>query len=391
MKAATVANAPRVVFAGGGTGGHLTPGVQVARALAERAGDDGRFLFLRGKRRVEALVLSDAPGETRPLPGLRAPVGIGGRLAFVAKLPAMFARSIWILQRFKADTVIGLGGYGAVPAVLAGRALGCRVVLLEQNVKPGLANRLLGPLAHHVCCAHEATAAAFRAGVRTGNPVRAIERTDAGREAACRRFGFDPDRITLLVVGGSQGAQGLNTLVCDNLGALTPLADRLQVLHIAGERDRERVAEGYRRFGLCARVEAFVTDMELAYRVADAALCRAGGTTIAELAVAGLPAVLVPYPHHRDRHQYENARAFADAGAGFVLDECDADAVRFRATIGRLLEDPSLRTQASVRARAIGCPSAAADVASVVLGQRRFDEGVAVTADDSGRTIDAAT
>lgn len=383
--------APRVVFAGGGTGGHLVPGVQVARALADRAGDAGRFLFLRGPRRVEALALSDAPGEIRPLPGLRAPVGLRGRLAFAAKLPAMFARSIWILQRFKADTVIGLGGYGAVPAVLAGRALGCRVVLLEQNVKPGLANRLLGPLAHHVCCAHEATATAFRAGVRTGNPVRPIERTSDARGSACRRFGVDPERITLLVVGGSQGAQGLNRLVCDNLGALTPLADRLQILHIAGERDRERVAEAYRRFGLRARVEAFVTDMELAYRVADAALCRAGGTTIAELAVAGLPAVLVPYPHHRDRHQYGNAHAFADAGAGFVLDENEADAVRFRATIGRLLEDPALRTQASARARALGRPSAAADVAAVVLGERRFDEGAMGPADDSGRTTDAAT
>lgn len=348
---------PHVVFAGGGSGGHLVPGVHLANEIRCRRGG-GRFLFLRGRRRVESLVLEHAPGVTRELTGLRTPRGVTGRLEFAVRLPALLARSIEILRRFRADTVIGLGGYGAVPPVLAGRTLGLRVLLLEQNVRPGLATQLLGPFAESVCCAFDETVGEFSNGLLTGNPVPPRD----GRlepAAAFERFGFSPDRRTLLVVGGSQGAHGLNRLVVEQLGVLTPLGGTLQILHITGENDREWVERAYRRFRLSARVHAFVPDMQSAYRVADVVITRAGGTTLAELALAGLPAVLVPFPHHRDRHQYANARVFAAAGAGFVLEEGATDAAAFSGSAGALLRDPDLRQRMGRAASRLARPDAA--------------------------------
>jgi len=364
-----------VVFAGGGSGGHLVPGVRVAEELQRIAGGEGRYLFIRGHRRIECLVLDQAPGETWLLKGLIAPRGLAGKALFVIKMPALFARSLRILRRFGADSVIGLGGYGAVPTVLAARALGLRVLLLEQNAHPGLANRLLGPFAHAVCCSHARTAREFLNGRLTGNPVfQDLENLD--RDAALRRFGFSADRLTLLVVGGSQGAHGLNTLVLRHLSVLSPLAESLQILHITGEADREWAEAEYRRFGLTARVESFLADMEQAYRVTDVILSRAGGTTLAELASAGLPSVLVPFPHHRDRHQYSNARIFVQEGAGFLLPEEKGDAASFGATVGVMLKDSNLRAKMSRAASRLAKPLAARHVAELLLAPLRKEGAI---------------
>jgi UDP-N-acetylglucosamine--N-acetylmuramyl-(pentapeptide) pyrophosphoryl-undecaprenol N-acetylglucosamine transferase len=363
-----IAADPVVVFAGGGSGGHLVPGMRLAEEIRRRRGE-ARFLFLRGPRQIEGLVLEGAPGETRRLKGLSAPRGWRGRVAFAVTLPALLARSMRILRQFDADTVVGLGGYGAVPAVLAGRALGLKVVLLEQNARPGLATRLLGPLAHAVCCAFPQTAGQFLNGRVTGNPVSRPP-SDVDRDAAFRRFDLSPDRSTLLVVGGSQGARGLNRLVCDNLDSLTAVRESLQVLHLAGQADRTWVERAYSARGMRARVEAFVPDMPLAYRVADAVVSRAGGTTLAELAVAGLPAVLVPYPHHRDRHQYANARLFEEAGAAFVLPEESAQPAAFGRTVGRLVRDAALRSAMGSAAAGLGRPDAARRIVEVMANGR---------------------
>lgn len=358
----------RVVFAGGGSGGHLVPGVCVAEEIRNRD-DRGCVLFLRGRRQVEGLVLARAPGEVRRLQGLRTPRGAAGRMMFGLRFPLLLARTIHVLRRFRADTVVGLGGYGAVPAVVAARCLGLKVVLLEQNLRPGLATRILGPLADAVCCAFKGTADGLANGLPTGNPVRPPAR-ELDRGAACRRFGLDPERLTLLVAGGSQGARGLNRLVVRGLPALSSFVDRIQVLHLAGAADRESAAAAYRRFGFEARVESFVPDMETAYRVADVALSRAGGTTLAELAACGLPAVLVPYPHHRDRHQHANALAFAAAGAAFVLEEESAGVAELGQTVGQLLQDEPRRARMAAAAARLARPDAVDRVVEAITTGR---------------------
>lgn len=359
---------PRVVFAGGGSGGHLVPGIRLATELRRLTGGGGRYLFLRGRRRIESLVLDRAPGETRVLKGLTTPRGLLGQALFAFTLPALFARSFQVLRRFRADTVIGLGGYGALPTVLAARALGLRILLLEQNARPGLANRLLGPFAHAVCCAYSRTAEEFLNGRLTGNPVFQ-DNKDLDRGVALKRFGFSPDRLTLLVVGGSQGARGLNRLVLNHLSFLSPLAESLQILHITGEADQELAMDAYQRYGLTARAESFLPDMPLAYRVADVVVSRAGGTTLAELASAGLPSVLVPYPYHRDRHQYANARVFLEAGAAFLLPEEEGDAAAFAGTVGALLGDAALRETMGRHAAALSKPGAALHIAELLMDQ----------------------
>jgi len=169
------------------------------------------------------------------------------------------------------------------------------------------------------------------------------------------------------VMGGSQGARGLNDLVLNHLSFLSPLADSLQILHITGEADRERSMVAYRRYGLTARAESFLPDMPMAYCVADVVVSRAGGTSLAEVAAAGLPSVLVPYPYHRDRHQYANARVFLEAGAAFLLPEEEGNAAAFVGTVGALLGDAALREAMGRSAATLSRPGAALHIAELLM------------------------
>lgn len=357
------------LFAGAGSGGHWVPGGTVAAALV-RAG--GGSIFLAGPRPTEKLCLARAPGRVVPFRGLPARGGGRHRLLFLGRLPALTWRCMAQLRRTGALGVVGLGGYGAVPAGLAARALGRPLVLLEQNVLPGRATRLLAPLAWAVCCAFRETAARLPRGCWTGNPVPPPETIP--RALAARRFGLAPDRLTVLVVGGSQGAVGLNRAVLAAAPALVRRRREVQILHAAGPAARE-VAAGYARLGLRARVLPFVEDMPRAYALADLVVSRAGGTTLAELAAWGLGAVLVPCPHHADGHQRANARAFARAGAALVVEEAEGGG-RLGRLLAALVDVPERRERLGRAARRLARPGATAAVVAVLAAAagRRGEE-----------------
>jgi len=365
----------RWVLAGGGTGGHVTLALALGEEIA-RSGDP--VLFVGSERGLEAKLVAPAGFELVTLPA--RPFAGRGPLAKLGALVS-FARAtlaaIGLLRRRRIDVVISVGGYAAAPAAAAAIALRRPLAIVEPNAIPGRTNLWMARLAQRVFTAFAAAEPAFagRAPVETsGAPLRRAL-LDAFAAAAPRRAPAPPFR--LLVVGGSQGARQLNDAMIAALPELDPA--RLEVFHQTGAADRERVADAYARAGFRAEVVDFDAALASRYQWADVALCRAGALTVAELAMAGLPALLVPYPYAADDHQRANARALEQAGAGQLLDPAGFDGKLLAGALGALLERPETLLEMGRRARSLARPEAArriVEASRALLGQRMI-EGVA--------------
>jgi UDP-N-acetylglucosamine--N-acetylmuramyl-(pentapeptide) pyrophosphoryl-undecaprenol N-acetylglucosamine transferase len=343
----------RMVVAGGGTGGHLFPGLAVAECAA---GADARsVLFIGSAYGIEARVIPRTRFAFRPIPirGLRGR-GWRGALQMAAQLPVAVARAWRTLGEFGADVVVGVGGYASVPVVLAAWLRRIPAVLLEQNAHPGLANRALARLARRVCTTFAEANRYFPPGkvVLTGNPVRQF-----ATPAPAPRSGF-----TLLVFGGSQGAHRLNEAMADAAAALRAAVPDLHVIHQTGPADRATVAARYASAGLAADVREFLDDMGAAYHAADLVVCRSGATTVAELTMLGKPAILVPYPFAADDHQRANAAVLAERGAAILILDGALDGAGLAETIIGLARERARLTAMGEAARQLAVPDAAARV-----------------------------
>ena len=357
--AGTVA-ASHVIIAGGGTGGHLFPGIALAETLVARG---GRVTFVGTPAGIEVRAVPAAGFRLRLIRG--AQVRGGGVVQAargLATTAAGVAQALGVLRELGPDLVVGVGGYASVAMVLAARLRRTPVVLLEQNTVPGFASRMLGRLAGRICVGFAEAASWFPSGrcLHTGNPVRA-----ALLAAPAVAHGTPG----LLVFGGSQGARRLNDAMLDAVGRLGPLAGTLRIRHQTGSADAERVTAGYARLGIPARVDAFVTDMGAAYADADAVVARAGAMSCAEITARGLPAILVPYPHAADDHQRRNAEVLVRAGAARLILDPDLDGARLASALQPLLADAEVRGQMAAAARAAGRPDAAARVADVCAAE----------------------
>lgn len=353
----------RVLIAGGGTGGHIYPGLAIAEELAAR------------RPGVEVIFVGTPNGmEMRLVPRAGFPVvgicsggvigkGLPTRLASLCvRAPIGFAQSLGLLRRLRPDVVIGVGGYASGPLALAAVLSDVPIVLQEQNLLPGFTNRLLAPWVEAVAVAFEESRA-FLGGrvVMTGNPLR---RAVWSRPAERPRDG----RFHLLALGGSRGARALNRLMVEALPHLRALSGRLSVLHQSGEADLEETRRGYERgagSGFPWRVEPFLERIWEDYAWADLVVCRAGATTVAELTACGKPAVLVPFPHAARNHQVYNARYLADRGAAVVRDQANLTAERLAGTILELAADEAQRAQIAACSRALATPDAASRVVAL--------------------------
>jgi UDP-N-acetylglucosamine--N-acetylmuramyl-(pentapeptide) pyrophosphoryl-undecaprenol N-acetylglucosamine transferase len=350
----------RVVITGGGTGGHLFPGLAVCRALGARR-PEAQVLFIGAARGLEATVV---PRLGLAFRGLQATGLQGaswrGRLAALGRLPAALGEARRLLREFRAQLVLGVGGYASVATVLAAAWLRIPRVIHEQNAFPGLANRWLGRLASAVALSFPETATFFPRGrvTVTGNPIRP-EIRPGDPAAARRRLALDPARFTVLVSGGSQGAHRVNLGLMEALPLLAASRDRLQFVHATGARDLEAVRQAYAQAGAAARAEAFFEDMATAYQAADFAVCRAGAGTVFELAALGLPALLVPYPHAANDHQRLNAEAAVAAGGAWTLPDGFCDGRRLAAAVETALTRPAQRLEMGRRAKSLARPEAA--------------------------------
>lgn len=348
--------APLVLVAGGGTGGHLFPGL----AVADRLRADGyRVAFVGTERGIEAEIVPRAGHRLHVVPA--APVR-GRSAAGIAKGLVATARGVGAARRLVAElrpaVVLGVGGYASVATGIAARLAGVPVVLQEQNAVAGLANRLLGRVATRICVGFREATIAFPADrvVYTGNPVR---ESIASLERRRRPDG----RLGLLVFGGSQGSRRINDAMLGALEVLGRRLGRLAILHQAGRADADRVAAGYRERGVEADVRPFVDDMAAAYGAADLVVARAGAMSCAEITVAGLPSVLVPYPHAAGDHQRHNARALVEAGAAVMIEDGACDAETLGGELASLVDDEARRHRMAARARAVARPDATRRVA----------------------------
>ena len=353
----------RVVVAGGGTAGHVSPAIALARAL-----DADDVSFIGTEDGVEASMVPAAgfeldrievAGFDRAKP-LSFPKVAGRAAGAVGK-----ARRL--LSTRKADVVVGMGGYVSLPVSLAAASRRIPLVLHEQNIVFGLAHRVTRRFARKVAVSFEETlAAAGKKGVWTGNPVGS-EIVDADlvteRARAHDRFDLDPQRRTVLVFGGSLGAKKVTDAALGLADVWNERAD-VQVLHILGRRGGEQADPSTDR--LIYRTVGYVDRMIEAYAVADVAVCRGGASTVAELTVAGVPSIIVPYPYHRDRQQERHGRVLERAGAAEVLLDEQTTASTLAARIDPLLGDPQRLEKMRTAARSLGRPTAAQDLADVV-------------------------
>ncbi len=313
----------KVIIAGGGTGGHLYPGIAIARELLKESGNE--VLFVGTEQGIEARVL---PKEGLPVRFITVGKLKGMKLLSVIKtmamLPLSVLQSLMVLREVKPDVVIGVGGYSSGPMGLAALVLRVPLLIVEPNSYAGLANRNLGKLADKTILCFPGTGARkfFPPGktVTLGPLVRqGIEKGD--RNEALDGFGLEPGRFTVFVMGGSGGAHAINMAMKH---AVPYLKDRgLQVLHQTGEKDVAEVAADYRDAGVKAVVLPYIHDMAGAYAIADLVVGRSGATTVAELAVCGKRAVLIPFPFAADNHQEYNAMALAARGAAEVIIQKD--------------------------------------------------------------------
>ncbi len=345
----------RVILTTGGTGGHIFPALAVAEQLRLEGAE---LLFVGSQYGAEARLAKQAGLDFRGLP-VRGVLGRG--LRSVGALWGLFravfmARSI--LKSFRPDVVIGFGAYASFPSLAAARLAGVPIAVHEQNAMPGLTNRMLARLAQRVFLSLPDVTGAFDSAkcVQTGNPVRESI-VEAGKKAV-----EHPGTRRLLVMGGSQGAKAINSVVLASLERLTRAG--IEIRHQTGSFDLERVLAGYRAHGIDASgVTPFIDNVAEAYQWADLVLCRAGATSVAELAVAGKPAVLIPFPYATHDHQTYNARVMVEQGAALLLAEKDLPQLDAGGMLINLLLEPETLRAMSALSRACARPDAAAKVA----------------------------
>jgi UDP-N-acetylglucosamine--N-acetylmuramyl-(pentapeptide) pyrophosphoryl-undecaprenol N-acetylglucosamine transferase len=357
----------RVVIAGGGTAGHVNPAIALGRAL-----NDAEVTFVGTAGGAEANLVPTAkfPLEIIQVRGFdrSRPWTLLGVGATALRATRTAAR---LLSRLRPDVVVGMGGYVSLPVCVAARAKRIPVVLHEQNIVFGLANRVCKAWATRVAVSFEETLdQAGTKGVNTGNPVApelAEMDAETERAKALQRFELDPERKTLLVFGGSQGAKTINEVVPGLVTKWRGMGDR-QVLHISGRSHNSLLEEAnsLATENLIYRGVEFVDRMPEVYAVADVALCRGGATTVAELGAVGLPAVIVPYPYHRDRQQERHGLALAQNGAAVVVPDNEVTPERIAGVVDRLFDDARSLDEMRAAARAFGRPDASMRLADVV-------------------------
>jgi UDP-N-acetylglucosamine--N-acetylmuramyl-(pentapeptide) pyrophosphoryl-undecaprenol N-acetylglucosamine transferase len=364
--------APRIVIAGGGTGGHLYPGIAVAKELLARY-PTAQITFAGTARGIEARVI---PRDGFALDLIRSSGLKGKSLLTLIRgaliLPISVVDAWSIVSRRKPELVIGVGGYSSGPVVMVASLRGVPTMVLEQNAVPGFTNRQLARFVRAAAVTFESTKAFFgEKGFVSGNPVRSefVADRPAVRPSPDTTFSTEasvdeqPSSVQVLVFGGSQGAHAINMAMVEAAPELAAGSPRLRLAHQTGERDVEMVRTAYRAAGVQADVQPFYYDMGRRVAAADLIVCRAGATTIAEISAAAKPAILIPLPTATDDHQRKNAEALAAAGAAEMLLQGDATGATLAARIRGLAADADRRARLSAAARKFARPDAARVIA----------------------------
>ncbi len=356
----------RVLMVAGGTGGHIFPALAVAEELVRRGKDrrsaqaDYTIEFLGTRRGLESRLIPRAGFALRTVAaaGLK---GIGGwrRMANLLVLPRSAVETAWVLREFQPHVVVGMGGYLAGPAMLEAALKDIPTLLIEPNAVPGFTNRVLAPLVRAAAVGFEGAARFYGSkACVTGHPVRKAF-FEIPAKAPVPPF-------TVLIVGGSQGSKAINECVVRSLPLLEREAPRLRLVHQTGERDFPAVEAAYRERRISAQVCAFIDSTPEAFAQADVVIARAGAMTVAELAAAGRPALLVPFPAATDQHQLENARTMERAGAARVIEQRELAPERLTGELRDLLDRPAEMSRMGQAAKRLARPDATGRIADIV-------------------------
>lgn len=352
----------RIIIAGGGTGGHLYPGIALAQEFQRR--QSSKIMFVGTAYGIENKVLPKLPYEFRKIwmRGLQRKLNFAN-LIFPLRLLVSLVQCAILILSFAPAVVVGTGGYVSGPVLIMGVALRIPTVIQEQNSYPGLVNRLLGKWVKQVHVMFEEALPYFKGQSNifvSGNPVRG-EFNQVDRKSALKKFNLQEDKTTMFVFGGSQGAHAINQVVLNSIDDLMELPD-LQLLWATGPHDSKMVAA---KCGKEKRISnhEFIEDMASAYAASDFVLCRSGATTLAEIAICGLPAILVPFPHSTGGHQEFNAKARETAGTAIMVLQKSFDKSKLVATVKELIGNRDKREAMSKKVRDLATPNAAADIA----------------------------
>lgn len=352
----------RVLIAGGGTGGHLFPGIAIAQDIMAR-NPKNKILFVSSGKPFEKDILSKNGFKHIPISsgGIKR-LGWREQIKSAIKIPRGILQSMCILNKFKPDIVIGVGSYSAGPVVIGAWLMRVPVVLHEQNTIPGVTNKMLSPFAKRIYTSFEETKKHLKAKkvYLTGNPVRRefieqIVRNTKLPEVRSDKEGF----FTLLILGGSQGAHALNDAVIESLPYLKK---KYFFIHQTGQQDEVKVKSIYQSRKIPCDVRAFFDDMICQYQRADLVICRAGATTVAEITALGKSAIFIPYPFAADNHQAANAKALANAGAAEMILQRDMDVRLLARRIDYYASHPSALSIMAAKAEQLGRPKAAGTI-----------------------------
>jgi UDP-N-acetylglucosamine--N-acetylmuramyl-(pentapeptide) pyrophosphoryl-undecaprenol N-acetylglucosamine transferase len=349
----------KVIIGGGGTGGHLFPGIAVAREIQRRY-PGSTILFVGAERGIETKIVPKEGFELRTLPvgGIKG-LGIVRQIRNLMGMVSGVFRARAILREFKPEVVIGVGGYASFPMLTAATLAGYPRLIMEQNAIPGLANRVLGKWVDFAAVTDARTQSFFgNRAVVTGNPVRPEFKSISPKTHV--------PPYTVLVFGGSQGAQSINRAVMDGLDSLADWKGRLRFVHQTGERQIDEVQRAYAGKGYQADVRAFFNNFHEQYAAADLIVSRSGATTVAEIKAAGRAAILIPFPLATDDHQMKNARSMAEENAAVLISNADLNGKRLADAVRELLGNPTRLQQIEENARRIAILDAEQRIVNLV-------------------------
>lgn len=360
----------KVLIACGGSGGHIFPATALARSLKDN-NKDIDMLFVGSNSVLDKRIFEREHLRCRFLSSNKLPYKKSFKTAvFFVKLFFDTLRSFRIVAEYSPDVVVGFGGYVSSPVIFAAYVLRIPIVIHEQNVVPGRANTILFRFADKIAISFEETRkhlGRFNSkAVFTGNPIRMTLLNNA-RAANIRKFGLSPEKFTILIIGGSQGAHNLNKAFLEALAGIDKgRVSHLQAVHITGVADYEWAREAYGSLGLEHRVFSFIDNIEEAYSISDLVVTRSGASAIFEIAYYGLPMILIPYPFAMS-HQTENAKVFSGNGAAIQIEEKDLSGNAMKDNIEKLLNNRMMLEQMGKKARALSIPHSSNNLASEVL------------------------
>ncbi|MCK9196524.1 MAG: undecaprenyldiphospho-muramoylpentapeptide beta-N-acetylglucosaminyltransferase [Syntrophales bacterium] len=367
-----------MMIAGGGTGGHLFPGIAIAEAFLKKDREN-EVLFVGTDRGLEKRVLKELGYslETLDIEGIK---GRSWKRSMQAafKIPGSMMQAYTIISKYSPDVVIGVGGYASGPAVLTAHFMGIKTAIAEQNALPGVTNRILSKFVDKIFLSFPDRGQWFpeARSMVTGNPIRASFAADQNMPEKKEEEPFQ-----ILIFGGSQGAHAINMAVLAAAAELEIFREKLKFVHQTGEKDVQEIRDAYKDLNMNAEVQPFIMDMAKAYREADLIICRAGATSVAEITAMGKVAIFVPFPFAINDHQTKNAEILVHAKAAIMIPEKDLSGRHLADTIERLIGHPAIIEDMSKRSNALGNFRAADDVADacIKMAQGATLHGVSLT------------